>query len=93
MSFRKVGRSISPQKNGKLKNTSPEFNNATVKTHNIEWLQTCLDVGKSLKDGTDSYLHHCASAFCGDFTDACDTEVPYGEQEAQCMECWRKALL
>jgi len=77
------------------KETLIEFCN-TTKTQNIEdtsYVLMCINLEKSLIDNTEEYLDYCPNAFGISINECYENDVPFNEQETQCKECWKKALL
>jgi len=67
----------------------------TIKTHDIEHLQNCLDNEKDIKNGDLSILAGCPMNFgLDDFEGLCEKEDVHGwqAQSLQCYNCWRQAL-
>jgi hypothetical protein len=68
---------------------------STVKTHDIDHLQSCLDNERDIKNGKYDDLSSCPSSFgLDDFDGLCFEEEVKGlrEQYEQCRRCWITAL-
>jgi hypothetical protein len=67
----------------------------TVKTHDIDHLQSCLDNERDIRNGKTKDLSGCPSSYgLDDFDGLCfEEEVKgYKAQCEQCNRCWAQAL-